>query len=87
MKDYYLANHSYYSVKSRSKVLGHDVCPMCMSLFKSHQDISRFEPLLKQRIKCPAQGQKKVLLVRLNPATVQSEVEHSTTGPLCSSLL
>ena len=41
----------------------------------------------KQRIKCLAQGQNAVPQVRLEPATPQSRVKHSTyiTEPLRSS--
>ena len=39
----------------------------------------------KQRIKCLAQGHNAVALVRLEPATPQSPVKHSTSEPLCPS--
>ena len=37
----------------------------------------------KQRIKCLAQGHKAVPTVRLEPATPQSRVKHSTTESPC----
>ena len=39
----------------------------------------------KQKIKCLAQGHNAVPLVRLEPATPQSRVKHSTTEPPRSS--
>ena len=39
----------------------------------------------KQRIKCCAHGHNTLPLVRLEPATPQSRVKHSTAEPLRSS--
>ena len=56
--------------------------------FQGFQDISRVAPCsTKQRIKCLAQVQNTMPLVRLKPVTPQSQREHSTTKPLPISSL